>query len=83
MNKNLVKVTATLNVFVGPMPIVYGMVFDPFSIPFRNYAQLPDAVKLLHENKSQRMQAITRVGVETLMTAFLKNTAPEEAMAAE
>jgi hypothetical protein len=56
-----VKVTAILGVFVGPILIVYGLVFDRFSMPFQDYAQLPDAVKLAHENRNERERAITRV----------------------
>ena len=49
MNKKLLIISISIGFFVGLILIGYGLVFDPFSIPFQDYEQLPDEVKLYWE----------------------------------
>ena len=70
MNKKLLIISISIGFFVGLILIGYGLVFDPFSIPFQDYEQLPDEVKLSYENKSENMKKVTVVGLVIFFTSI-------------
>jgi hypothetical protein len=63
MSRRLILVSTGIGIAVGMALIAYGLIFDPFSIPFQDYDQLPLDVQLAYEQKNDAMKSIRVVGL--------------------
>jgi hypothetical protein len=71
MNKTKKIILLISAVLLGLLIIAYGLVFDPFSLPFQDYEQLSDEVKRFYENKSVQMDWIKLLGLAISLTSII------------
>lgn len=51
-----------LGIVLGIVLVIYGAIVDPFSIPFQDYEQLPEQVRLEYELRSSEAKLFQAFG---------------------
>ncbi len=64
MNRlTILMILSICGLFIGCLMIAYGVLFDPFSIPFQDYDQMPKETQQKYEAESRAMSQLVLAGL--------------------
>ena len=64
MNRiTMIMILSICVLFIGFVMIAYGLLFDPFSIPFQDYDQMPKETQQKYEAESRTMTQLVFAGL--------------------